>query len=158
MNTVQMLENSHVKVIEAVDDLAEAAWDKPGACGEWSVKDVIAHLASYERVIIDVLKTFSGDEPTPYVLRFFDDNNEFNNSQVESRKYNTAQQVLNEYNEAQVLSASLLAQIPAAKVQQVGTIPWYNQECCLADFINVAYTHTVEHCDQIIRFRQQQVS
>ena len=156
MNTVQLLENSHVRVIEALDDLPEAAWDKPGACGEWSVKDVIAHLASYERVIVDMLKTFSGDEPTPYIQRFLDDNQEFNNSQVESRKYDTAQQVLNEYNEAQVLSASLLTQIPSEKVQQVGTMPWYNSECCLADFIHVAYEHTGEHCDQIIRFRQQQ--
>src|SRR5689334_3593718 len=53
MDAVQMLENSHAKVLETVDDLSEPLWDVPGVCGEWSVKDIIAHLASYERVVID---------------------------------------------------------------------------------------------------------
>jgi hypothetical protein len=156
MDAVQILESSHARVLETLDDLSEPLWDVPGVCGEWSVKDIVAHLASYERVVIDVLKTFQGDEPTPYLLRYFADNDEFNKAQVEARKYLTAQQVMNEYQEAEVQSASLLAQIPADVVQRVGTLPWYDPEHCLKDFIGVLYQHTCEHCDQIVQFRQQQ--
>jgi hypothetical protein len=156
MDAVRMLENSHAKVLETVDDLSEPLWDVPGVCGEWSVKDIIAHLASYERVAIDVLKTFQGEEPTPYVLRCFADYDEFNKSQVETRKYATAQQVMNEYQEAQVQATSLLEQIPADIAQRVGTMPWYNKERCLTDYIAALYEHTCEHCQMIVQFRQQQ--
>lgn len=135
MDAVQILESSHARVLETLDDLSEPLWDVPGVCGEWSVKDIVAHLASYERVVIDVLKTFQGDEPTPYMLRYFVDNDEFNKAQVEARKYLTAQQVMNEYQEAEVQSASLLEQVPADVVQRVGTLPWYDPEHCLKDFI-----------------------
>jgi uncharacterized damage-inducible protein DinB len=154
MDAVQMLENSHVKVIESVDDLSEPLWDVPGVCGEWSVKDTIAHLAAYERVLIDVLKTFQGDEPTPYILQCFANFDDFNGMQVETRKYSTAQQVINDYNEAQIQTTSLLEQMPADAVQRVGTMPWYNPNRCLADLIGTLYEHTCAHCRQIIQFRQ----
>ncbi len=148
-----MLENSNLLVIQVVDNLNEVAWDMPGACGEWSVKDIIAHLASYQRVMIDVLNTFSGSEPTPYLLRWMQQHAEFNKAEAEARRYNTAQHVEDEYQDLQVQATSLLQQIPEATVQQKGTMPWYKQEYSLADFIDMLYKHSLEHCEQIKSFR-----
>ena len=149
-----MLENGNLLVIQAVDNLNEVAWDIPGACGEWSVKDTIAHLASYERVMIDVLNTFSGSKPTPYVFRWLEQHDEFNKTEVEARRYNTAQHVENEYQDLQVQATSLLQLIPEATVQQKGMLDWYKPEYSLADFIGMLYQHTLEHCEQIKSFRE----
>ena len=154
MNAATMLENSNLLVIQAVDNLNEVAWDIPGACGEWSVKDIIAHLASYERVMVDVLYTFSGSEPTPYVLRWLQQHDEFNKAEVEARRYNTAQHVEDEYQDLQVQATSLLQQISETTVQQKGTLDWYKPEYSLADFIDKMYQHTLEHCEQIKGFRE----
>jgi len=155
MQASELLEKGHMMVIQAVDDLPELQWDMPGVCGEWSVKDIIAHLASYERVVLDVLNTFSGKEPTPYVLRFVSQTQEFDDAEVTARKYATAQQVIDEYQDTQVQTTSLLEQISPERVQQAGTMPWYQQGLSLADFINRMYEHTREHCDQIARFRNK---
>lgn len=155
MNAGDVLEQSHTLLTQAVDDLPEAAWDVPGVCGEWSVKDIVAHLASYERLLIDILQALRGDEITPYVRLFLNDGETFNRVAVESRKYQTAQQVLNEYEEAQLQTTALLAQIPAQKIEQPGTMPWWNQEICLADEINSLCAHTQQHTDQIIQFRKR---
>ncbi|MBV9229216.1 MAG: DinB family protein [Chloroflexi bacterium] len=155
MNTTEALENSHVMVIQSVDDLPESEWDVPGVCGDWSVKDIIAHLTSYEHLVVDVLNTFLGKQVTPHVFKFINDSAGFNDSEVEARKYHTAQQVLDEYQDAQVQSTSLLAQIPAEKVQQAGTMPWYGEQHCLADLVNMVYAHTCEHCTQIVHFREK---
>ena len=154
MNASELLEKSNLLVIQTVDDLPETAWDIPGACGNWSVKDIIAHLASYEHIIVDVLSIFQKEQPTPYILKFLHQLDQFNKVEVEARKYETAQHVLDEYQDAQVEATSLLMQIPDEKVQERGTIPWYGEDCCLADFINRIYDHTREHCAQIARFRQ----
>ena len=155
MNASELLEKGHMMVIQAVDDLPELQWDMPGVCGNWSVKDIIAHLASYEHVLLDVLNTFSGKEPTPYVLRFISQTQEFDDAEVAARRYATAQQVIDEYQDTQVRTTSLLEQIPAETVQRQGTMPWYQQSLSLADFINRMYEHTREHCDQIVGFHNR---
>lgn len=60
MNINEVLDNSHVAVMQAIDDLPEAVWDMPGVAGAWSAKDTLAHLTSRELLLIDTLKTFQG--------------------------------------------------------------------------------------------------
>jgi hypothetical protein len=51
--------------MQDIDALPENVWEIPCACGIWSVKDIIAHLASYEQVLVDILTTITGGGSTP---------------------------------------------------------------------------------------------
>ena len=70
MNVGDVLKYGHEMVIQAVDGLADPDWLTPGVCGIWTVKDVIAHLGSAELLVADVLATFVGSGPTPYLDAF----------------------------------------------------------------------------------------
>ncbi|HEX4208408.1 MAG TPA: DinB family protein [Ktedonobacteraceae bacterium] len=155
MQTSQVLEQSHTWVTQAVDDLPESEWEVPGVSGEWSAKDVVTHLAAYERLLLDILHAFTSGEPTPYVRTFLAGGEAFNKQTTEARKYEPAQQVLNEYQEAQVETTSALAQIPEEKMHETGTMPWYKSESSLADIVSMLNRHTKTHCDQIIAFRKR---
>src|SRR5579859_3428395 len=50
MNAVDILKYGQQTVLQTLAEFPEAAVEKSGACGAWSVKDIIAHLASYEEV------------------------------------------------------------------------------------------------------------
>ena len=152
MNMSEALQNANLLVIRALDGLPEKEWDIPGACGDWSVKDIVAHLASYEHLIVDVLNTFLGGETTPIVKHWMGSRATFNAEEVEARKFATAQQVMDEFQNTQVEAASLLMQIPPEKDQQAGTLPWYGQQHSLADFIQQMYDHIREHVAQISAF------
>ncbi len=67
MNAVDILKYGHLTVLQTLDGFPESAWDTQGACGVWSVKDIIAHLASYEQVLVDVLTSFGSEWSYPYV-------------------------------------------------------------------------------------------
>jgi uncharacterized damage-inducible protein DinB len=153
VNATELLDNSHLMVIQALDDLPETEWDIPNVCGEWSIKEIVAHLASYEHALVDALNTFRGAEPTPYIINLLQNGTAFNAQEVEKRRYDTAQHILDEYNDTQVQTTSMLAQIPAEKVSQVGTMPWYHKDRSLDDLITMLYNHTREHCMQITAFR-----
>lgn len=155
MNTSERLQKNNLLVIQVVDGFPETGWEMPGASGDWSVKDIIAHLASYEHVAVDVLNTFHGDEPTPMLLQFLHQHDHFNESEVNAREYLTAQQIMDEYQDAQVETTSLLMQIPEDQVRQTGTMPWYGEKHCLEDLINLLDEHTREHCMQIAQFRRR---
>ena len=60
MNAADILKYGQLTALQSINGFPEAEWETPGACGYWSVKDIIAHLASYELVLVDILATFTG--------------------------------------------------------------------------------------------------
>ncbi|TMC18456.1 MAG: DinB family protein, partial [Chloroflexi bacterium] len=89
MNGVDILKYGHLTVLQTIDGFPESAWDTSGACGVWSVKDIIAHLASYEHVLVDVLTTFVDGGLTPSLTLFLESGGQFNDSEVAARKDKT---------------------------------------------------------------------
>ena len=156
MNTVDVLKYGHHTVVQAVDGLAAVDWATPGVCGWWSVKDIIAHLASFEHLLIDVLKSVQGEEATPTLDKFGQDQQRFNDLEVEARRDQPVGLVWAEYNETFARAEELMARIPEEQRRLNGVLPWYGAEYDLEDFIVYTfYGHKREHCAQIAVFRDQ---
>ncbi len=156
MNAVDILKYGHLTVLQTIDGFPESAWDTPGACGVWSVKDIIAHLASYEQVLVDVLTSFGGNDPTPVLNRFLKLGSRFNDTEVSSRKEKTMKEVLGEFNDTHAQVISMAAQLPPETLRQTGTLPWYGAVYALDDFLVYAYYgHKREHSAQIAAFRDR---
>ncbi len=157
MTAAEQLENAHLLVIETVDNLPELEWDVPMSEGGWTVKDCIAHLASYELVLKDVLRTFADDAPqTPYLTRYIQHNDDFNREELSARANHTAQQVIDEYQEAQTDTTGLLARIPAETLEKKGTLPWFGQDRSLSDFVRDRSAHIQKHCEEVTAFRNRE--
>jgi hypothetical protein len=156
MQATEILENSHLFVIQAVDDLPEPMWDLPGVSGERTAKDVLAHLVSYELLLIDAFNTIHGEPPSPYLLRWTASPEDFSSGAINARRYHTAQQVINEYQDVMLQSVAALAEIPAELIQKPGTLAWFSDgKASVADLINNVTGHVRQHCEEIIRFRQK---
>src|SRR5689334_18125965 len=97
MNASDILKYGHGTVLRAIDGLPEAEWEIGGVCGVWSVKDIIAHLASYELVLKEVLLSFQSNSATPssatggsatsMLNAFVDPDGRFNDAQVALRQH-----------------------------------------------------------------------
>jgi hypothetical protein len=157
MNTDDVLNYGHQTVVEAVKGLPVEAWYTPGVCGVWSVKEIIAHLASFEQMLVDVLNSLLDDTlPTPTLDRLVEDYVTFNDAEVEARRHKTAEEVWAEYNEAYTRAAALLARIPYEGRRLNGVLAWYGPDYDLEDFITYSfYGHKREHCAQIAVFRDR---
>ncbi|HEX3054162.1 MAG TPA: maleylpyruvate isomerase N-terminal domain-containing protein [Aggregatilineaceae bacterium] len=151
MNGNDILKYGHLTVLHSIDGLADGDWEAGGVCGVWSVKDIMAHLASYEHLLVDVLSGFLEGGKTPYLDQF---NDQFNDVQVAERQHLSPQGVLEEYNQTYELAASMAARIPAEKWREPGTLPWYGAEYSLDDYVVYTfYGHKREHTAQIDHFR-----
>src|SRR5688572_25977458 len=155
MNANDILKYGNQTFLESLDNVPQSEWDKGGVCGVWSVKDIVAHLASYELVLCDILGGFLGDGPTPHLDKF-KEGRAFNDSQVAMRKGKSSTEVLAEYNTAHTEVMSQIAQIPAEKLREAGTLPWYGMEYSLDDFlVYTYYGHKREHSAQVDAFRDK---
>jgi len=158
MNAVDIIRNGHRIVIEAVDGLAAPHSQTPGVCGEWTVKDIIAHLASFEWMLVEALDNLvHEDAPMPTLNRFGEDPAAFNDVEVEKRRDNNVDEVLTEYKNAYEAVMALAERVPAEAWTQDGVFPWYGDAYDLDDFIAYSfYGHKREHCAQIAVFRDQE--
>ena len=158
MNAVDILKYGHQTALGSLKDFPEAEWYTPGACGVWSAKDLIAHLASYEHLLVEVLSGFLEGGPTPYMEKAGAIGLEkFNDDEVALRGSQSMAEVLAEFNETHAQTMTLAARIPAETYRQNGTLPWYGAEYDLDDFIVYTfYGHKREHGAQIVAFYDAQ--
>ncbi len=133
--------------------LPDTAWQMPGVCGVWSAQDVIAHLASYETMLVEVLGSLVEQCRTPTLDRFLNANSTFNDEQVALRKSKTIHEVLTEYDQAHQATLTCISQISAETRRQPGVLAWYGAEYSLDDFlVYTYYGHKREHSAQIAVF------
>lgn len=153
MNIIETLDTCHLNLLQVIDDLPESLWDLPNVCDTWSVKDLLAHLTSYELLLIDVLRAAQGQTPTPLLSRYFAGQETFNAEEVAHHAYDTAQQVEDAYHNAQINSTSLLAELSTDLLRKPGIVPTLGAERTLTDFIAMICQHTDAHRAQIAAFR-----
>jgi hypothetical protein len=156
MNALGILQYGNLTFVKTVQAVPLAERDEPGVCGVWSVKDIIAHLASFEILLTDVFSIFLDGGPTPTLDQWLNNSEAFNHHQVLRRSGNTAREVLTEYLEIYDGVRSMAAQIPAAIWQMSGILPWHGGQYSLSDFIVYQYYgHKREHSAEIAAFLNQ---
>lgn len=157
MNAQDILKYGHQTVLKALEGIPQEAWELKGVVGVWSLKDVMAHLASFEQTLAEILASFQHDgQPTPTLEQFLS-NPDFNNSQVALRKDKSPAEVLAEYESWHAKVVELMQKIPPATLKQSGVLPWYGAEYDLEDFlVYTYYGHKREHSAQIALFKKRQ--
>ncbi len=157
MNACDILKYGHTFVLRIVDGLPEEEWTTPNVCGVWSTQEIIAHLSSFDHLLLELLGTFLGETgPTPTLDAYREDVQAFNDTQVARRQGMTAAEQLAEYDATHAQTVELAARVPEATLRRPGTLPWYGAEYSLDDFIVYSYYgHQREHGAQIGVFRDR---
>lgn len=156
MHAVEILQRGHLAVMDAIEDLTEEEWLAPEVCGRWSAKDIMAHLASYERALVEALRSARGEPPGGYLTGLIRDGELFNETQVALRVGYSAVEVVAQYAEAHVQAMDLAAALPPSLYINSGFLPAYGMGYDLEDFIvYMLYGHKKEHAAQIKVFRER---
>ena len=154
MNATDVLRYGQLTFLSGLDRLPESEWESPGVCGYWSVKQIIAHIASYEAVLADVLANLTGSNATPALDRFLGNNVAFNDDEVAARASLSPSATLDELRAEHDRAMALVGIIPVETLRSTGIIPWYGDEYSIEDLIVYQYYgHKREHVAQIWVFR-----
>ena len=155
MTADDVLKYGHYTVLRTLEGLDHAHWDTPDVCGVWSVREIIAHLASFEHMLVVVLNSLlDGPASTPLLYSYKADPGRFNDVEVARRADAGPQAVLDEYCDIQSQTMALIAHIDLDRRREAGILPWYGAEYDLEDFLAYTfYGHKREHSAQIAVFR-----
>jgi len=156
MNAADVLFYGNRTVLMTVGNIPAGEWDTPNVCGWWSCRQIMAHLASFEFFLGEVLDTYLGGEFGPVMTSMSKGGQAFNDEQVAAREGMDAQAVMREYESAVDAVREKILRIPDETRRQAGLIPWYGPEYDLEDLIAyMFYGHKREHMSQVNLFLDQ---
>lgn len=154
MHTLDVLKYGHLTVLHTVRDLPDDDWYTPSVCGVWSVREIIAHLASFEYALVEALSVARGGPTGPHLADVLRDGQAYNDVQVAARAGLSAAETLAEYESVQAQTMELTAALPSSLFFNTGFLPAYGMEYDLEDYIAYSfYGHKREHSAQIGVFR-----
>ena len=149
MNAADILKYGHLTLMTEIEYLPESAVNIQTVCGIWSTQAVMAHLTSYETMLVEILSGLISPCPTPTLDRYLGTNPQFNDEQVALRQHLTCQAVVAEYQASQQAAMIALGQIPAETLRLPGVLAWYGAEYGVDDFlVYTDYGHKREHSAQ----------
>ena len=83
--TLARIESVWSDFTNVIDSVPDELIDVPGAVGSWSVKDVIGHVATWDREALDALRQFVDDRDSRALVSW-PDVDEFNAQQWEVKR------------------------------------------------------------------------
>lgn len=152
MHPLDVLHYGHHTVLRALKAFPDDQYETRGACGTWSVKDTLAHLASYEQLLLEVTLELQAQGPTP-TLDLFRSVEDFNDRQVAARAQQTFEETLEEYIAGYERASAGVGGLPEQLLREPGALEWYGESYDLEDFlVYSSYGHKREHSAQIAAF------
>lgn len=142
---LERMRGSRVELNEAVSGLTEDQITHDIVAGEWTVKDVLAHLAAWQsEALRSVERAGQGEDIGPLIAESVD---EWNHRRVEERRRLPLVDVMQEFNEAHDQLMAALEQWPDDQAP-LGPAGW-DEDCRLWWLTE----HDREHLDAIEAYR-----
>jgi DinB superfamily len=106
-HAIEQLDTTRAELLELIDGIDQAALDRKGVLGAWSVKNMLAHIAAWEAWVVQALpgRLASGTTPPDLAQRLVDEDAS-NAEEVAEREELTPEEQLMELerNRAELLA------------------------------------------------------
>lgn len=143
------LNRARAALLDAIAGLDEAALDRKGMVGEWSIKNVLAHIAAWEGWLVQTLPARLATGEIPEALRApAADEDRWNAEQVAEREELTPDEQLMELERARDALVTYLRTLDEATLERPR--PWPRWQGTLREFfLRAIRDHEQEHLDDL---------
>jgi len=141
------LGRTRAELLAAIGGMGEAALDRKGVVGDWSVKNVLAHIAAWEAWVVEALPARMTTGATPQEFRQrAEDEDRFNAEEVAEREELTPDEQLMELERTRAELLAYLSGLDAAALARKH--PWDTWEGTLPEYLLEALRdHEAEHVE-----------
>jgi hypothetical protein len=141
------LDRTRAELLAAIGGLDETALDRKGVVGDWSVKNVLAHIAAWEAWVVQALpaRMTTGTTPEDFQQRA-ENEDRFNAEEVAEREELTPDEQLMELERTRAELLAYLRGLDSAELAR--RQPWDSWEGTLPEYLLEALRdHEAEHVE-----------
>ena len=133
-NLFEALSLERAILLDALKSVPDALLDQKGVVGEWSIKNVLAHLTSWESIVTHFLPERLARGIRPEILSVIAaDEDAWNAQQVASRERLTPKEQLDEFEQTRQALFQVLSQVGEEALNRQH--PWPEWEGTLATYM-----------------------
>lgn len=148
------LNDARERLIASYDGLTEEEMAEPGVAGEWSVRDILAHIAAWDREQTTSYRGMLRGERPPFLDLDLEGIEAFNREHQALIKGATVNDVVAEFLAAREEMLALLREIDNAAL--FAPAPGdEHADLSIAACVGVSYNHDEEHAEMIEEWRAE---
>ena len=149
------LEDSHERILEAIEGLSPEAMIEPGVVGEWSVKDVLAHLSRWEAEVIKLLwQAHQGRTPTTLLNEQVSDD-EVNARWHDEDQARSLERILDDFHGVRNQTIRRLEFLTDKDLNDPKLYPWLGGQPLWEWVAGDSFEHDAEHLEQLRPWREK---
>lgn len=151
---LERMEHAHLFLQAALSGLKNERLESDRLGGAWTVRDVMAHLAAWEKEFHEVARILARHNRPSFDHRIepTDDWRAWNAEQVERRRGMSVGEVFLEMEQAQLAFLQWAQQLPEGRLRHEAEFPWGGRGN-LADLLRMVAEHKVGHAHRIRTWR-----
>jgi uncharacterized damage-inducible protein DinB len=140
--------------LAAIEGLSEADLLDKNVGGTWSVKDVVGHIADWERLMLNAARHIH-DPSLPVVIPVTEDENGIMASR---RAKESWEKVFHDFSQVTQAVDSFVAGLKMGDWTLRGPYPWPNDQGTLAELLWHITTHYTDHLPDLEQWRGQKIN
>jgi uncharacterized damage-inducible protein DinB len=159
MNKVELLEylaQGRARLLLAIEGLSEEEMTVLGVVGNWSVKEILAHIAAWDKETSSVIKKALAPGHTKFDYNISGARGfaKWNAREVEKRRAMSVGQILAEMEEAREGLIELTYQLSDEELNHRFVPPWRWPTTPRRN-LEIQAKHDIEHAEQIMSWRRK---
>lgn len=132
--------------LETMENLSQSQLIHPVVAGEWTIKDILGHLTSWENVCLIPLRDYANEDK--FEAEILDDYLEWNDIQAAAKQSKDIETIMQEFHQTREDLLSILKNLPPDKWTQNLTFPW-GESAHLENMLTGLSWHEREHLEDI---------
>lgn len=149
---LEKLDKNREQLLVAVEPLPDEALLEPGAMGDWSVADILAHLTAWESEMVTGLMRINQGKKPAKMIAAFEDVDGYNARRYQESKGRDLERIFDDLQGVRVQLEQWLEEFSERDLNDPQRYDW-SQGITLAHIINEnSYGHEAEHLPDIEKF------
>lgn len=158
MNAIELqeeLDATRVRLLEVLASVPEEALVQPGAVGQWSVADVLAHFVNWEAELVTAFNHIDQGKTPQKLLEALDDREAYNAQRYNESKGRDLGRIFDDLQSVRGQLAGWLEEFSTADLQKPGRFSWLEGKPLWKLIAEVSFEHEAGHIPDLERYTER---
>lgn len=153
---IEVLEDTHQELVEMLEDLPDSLLLEAGVCGNWSIKDILAHLTYWEGQTITLIFQLQRGIEQPTTAHFSSKSiNEINDHWQTVSQPRPLEIIWEDFTNIRKQTIRRVKELDEKDLIQPDRYPCLKGKPLIEIISNNSYEHDEEHADEIREWLDQ---
>ncbi|MEK6572795.1 MAG: ClbS/DfsB family four-helix bundle protein [Chloroflexota bacterium] len=152
---ISTLEASRKTLLVTIDGLSDEEMTRPGAMGDWSVKDLLSHLTAWEAELVTMLAQARQGKKPPFADVSSSQTDALNAQWHNETKDRPLERVLIDFHGVRKQTVKQVESFSDEELNDPKLYKWLKDSPLWKWIANETFEHEAEHTEQIIQWREE---